>query len=51
MQRILIMAARMLGPMLIAKLLRGRKRKKRSLPDQHDAHDQFENQHDQTIEH
>ena len=45
------MVARMLGPMLIAKLLRGRKRKKRSLPDAHDEHGQFENQHDQTIDH
>jgi len=44
------MAARMLGPMLIAKLLRGRKRK-RVLRDEHDVHPQLENQHDQTIDH
>jgi len=45
------MAARMLGPMLIAKLLRSRKQKKRALHDEQDMQQQLENQHDQTIEH
>jgi len=45
------MAARMLGPMLIAKLLRGRRRKKHVLPEEHDQHGQIENHHDETIEH
>jgi len=50
MQRILIMAARILGPILLTKFLRGRK-KKRHLPEEQQVNPHVQNQTNETIEH
>jgi hypothetical protein len=48
MQRLLIMGARILGPILLTKFLRGRKQKKRALAQQESQQHHIDNQIDDT---
>jgi len=49
MKRLLIMAARILGPILLTRFMRRRKTK-RALPDEQNVNPRIDNDHENTVE-